>query len=107
MASAPSSSAIGVGAGGGLLRVASNAQLDQDREREQAADRPPPELLTNLAAHVRQAFQAAVDYRQKVGVTERLLQSQRQRMGVYDPERLQEIKRQGGSRTRLASAPSG
>src|SRR5690606_3133184 len=66
-------------------------------ERERAAEAQPEEVL-NLAAHIRSAFEAAVNHRQTSGVTDRLLACQRQRLGNYEPERLAEIARQGGSR---------
>ncbi len=79
-----------------LLRVFSNDELDRmDAERERAA--MPQEPILALAAHVRAAFDAAVNHRQTSGVTDRLLRCQRQRLGVYEPEKAAAIRSQGGS----------
>src|SRR5690606_22691914 len=83
--------------GRGLLRVFNNAELDELSRREDEARRGTPEPILQLAAHIRKAFEAAVNHRQSAGVTERLLKCQRQRMGVYEPEKAQAIREQGGS----------
>lgn len=72
----------------------------QDREAAYKAQQRPE--IQDLAAHVRSAWDAAV--RAKQGVTEaslsieeRLLRSLRQRKGYYDPDKLAEIRKFGGS----------
>lgn len=50
-----------------------------------------------LANYVRQCWVSARDFRQSSGVEMRMQQSLRQRKGEYDPEKLAEIRRAGGS----------
>lgn len=83
----------------GLIRVASNADIE--REESQAAalqaaheanQRP---LLQGLAKHVTDCWQAARDA--KNAVLPRLLRAQRARMGEYDAAKLAHIRAFGGS----------
>lgn len=78
----------------GLLPVMSAGQLEQEtRSRNERVQQQP--LLTGLAQHVRSRWEAAKDA--KVPHEERMLRSMRQRMGQYDPDKLAEIRKQGGS----------
>lgn len=53
------------------------------------------EAINSLAAYIRNCFSTA--YRAKLPITERLLQCERQRRGKYDPDKLAEIRKSGGS----------
>lgn len=84
---------------GGILQVATNAQLiDFEKRREDLQkaqqEQNKPEVLA-LAAHIRKCWEAAK--RGKVEIEERLLKCMRQRKGVYDPEDLIKIRQHGGS----------
>lgn len=84
---------------GGLVQVASNAQLTDFEKRcedlqKAQQEQNLPEILA-LAGHVRKCWEAAK--RGKIEVEERLLKCMRQRKGVYDPEDLAKIRRHGGS----------
>ena len=53
------------------------------------------EPLGRLATHIRSCFEAAVNHRNASGVTERQLACQRQRDGLYDPDKLERIRKAG------------
>ena len=55
----------------------------------------PTELTSNIASYIQKKWSVARDH--KSIITERLLTSQRQRQGIYSPNKLAEIRRQGGS----------
>lgn len=55
----------------------------------------PTELTSNIASYIQKKWAVARDH--KSIITERLLASQRQRQGIYSPNKLAEIRRQGGS----------
>lgn len=87
----------------GLLRVVSPAQLDeQDRERLAAlseANRPNRDLPADLSAFVRGRWMMFRNHRNNGAnsITSRLLRAQRAFEGKYDPEKLREILKFGGS----------
>lgn len=104
MAEIPSQS---VGGNFGALRVIPGGQLDRmdaDRAKakvaaEQAAQRPSELALTNLAGFIRTQFQMMVNHRNNniSGWTERMLSALRTFNRQYDPVKLAEIERFGGS----------
>jgi hypothetical protein len=55
----------------------------------------PVRLLPELSGHIKTCWEEAKDARQVI--TERLLRCERQRRGEYDPDKLAEIKDQGGT----------
>jgi hypothetical protein len=89
-------------AGSGLLRVVSPAELDeQDRQRLAVlseAARPNP-LPADLGAYVRSRWQIMRNARNsgENNLNDRLLRAQRMFEGKYDPQKLYEIKKFGGS----------
>lgn len=54
-----------------------------------------PAAMPGLAAYIRSCYQEAKDSKQDL--TERLLRCERQRRGEYDPEKLMQIREQGGT----------
>lgn len=87
--------------GNGLLRVVSPADLDSQEQTRLAAsseaNRPQP--AQDLGAYVRQRWMAFRNHRNQGNnpLNFRLLRSQRMFEGKYDPEKLAEIKKFGGS----------
>ena len=83
----------------GLVIVKSNAQLDADSAAEQAvrdADaRQQIPVLGGLASHVRKCWEAARDAKQPI--ERQMLKALRQRTGEYEPDKLNEIRKTGGS----------
>lgn len=83
----------------GMIRVASNADIDREEARETArqdayeANQRP--LLQGLAKYVMECWESAKDA--KNGVLPRLLRAQRARLGEYDPGKLAAIRQFGGS----------
>ena len=86
------------GEGPGFLRVVTPAQLDA---QEQAANAPKftQEQADNLAAYVRRRWDAMRNHRNTGNnpLNSRLLRAQRMFEGQYEPAKLQEIRRFGGS----------
>lgn len=85
--------------GTGLLRVIPNSELIR-REREAAAaaaeqGKAQEQLLTGLAGYVMPLWDQAK--RAKNDIRPRLLKALRQRRGEYEPDKLQEIRKTGGS----------
>lgn len=85
--------------GPGFLRVVSPAQLDQQEQARQAASQPTQQQSDNLAAYVRQRWNAMRDQRNTGNnpLSSRLLRAQRMFEGQYEPAKLSEIRRFGGS----------
>lgn len=85
--------------GRGLLRVVSSSEMmEADRLAQEAARREEQakeEVLSSLAGHVLSLWEDAK--RAKEEVRPRLLASLRQRRGEYDPDKLAEIRKTGGS----------
>lgn len=83
----------------GILSVQNNAQMDAARtkadKRSEAAKANNQPLITNLAAHVKTAWNSA--YQAKIEVEQDMLKALRQRRGEYDPDILAEIKKTNGS----------
>jgi hypothetical protein len=92
------SGAIPVSASGGLLRIASNADLVRQEEaaaRQAAEENNNQPVLRGLAGHVMGCWESA--RAAKTVITERLLSAQRARQGKYDPAKEAAIKEFGGS----------
>lgn len=86
--------------GGGLLRVVSNQQLAQSELAAAAqadADRQNDVQESQLAGHVRARMVDMRNFRNAEGISERLLNGLRTYKGMYDQNKLQEIKKFGGS----------
>ena len=77
-----------------LIPVARAADLEaQAKKRSDALQNQP--VIQGLAGHVRSRWTESKDAKQDL--EERMLQCVRQRDGKYDPDKLAEIQRQGGS----------
>jgi hypothetical protein len=86
-------------AGLSLLRVVSNSELDR-RERQVAsdkalADRQNQPLILGLTSHLRECWDAA--QQAKKPIEQKMLKGLRQRNGEYEPDKMRDIKSQGGS----------
>lgn len=87
--------------GRSLLRVVSPAELNEQEQQRYAemadAGRPPP--IADLGSFVRQRWNMMRDHRNSGDnpINERLLRAQRMFEGRYDPSKLAEIKKFGGS----------
>lgn len=82
----------------GLVPVASASQLEADEQKTREAASAAAQrsvVMTSLASHVRSRWSTAKEA--KVDVEKRLLTCIRQRNGEYDPAKLAEIRKQGGS----------
>jgi hypothetical protein len=86
----------GMGSGTGLALIpvarASDLEAQQKKRNTQLQQRP---FIQGLAAHVRKRWSTAKDSRREL--EERMLQCLRQRKGDYDPDKIAEIQKQGGS----------
>ena len=81
--------------GGGLVAIKTNSHLQAEAEKKQAELANNQPIISSLAAHVRQKWQAA--YQAKLQTAEpRMLASIRARRGEYDPDKLNEIRKTGG-----------
>ena len=86
----------------GLVRTVSNAEIDaaeqRAREAAQAALRGDITQYTGLAGYIRTQWDMMVRHRNTVaGWSDRLLAALRAQQGQYDPTKLAEIRRFGGS----------
>jgi len=85
-----------------LLRVVSNAELDQrqalDIERAQQIAKGPNEpTMLALAAHIRKQYQYFKWHRTQFKIQDRYLKALRAYSGEYDPQKLNQVKQFGGS----------
>jgi flagellar biosynthesis regulator FlbT len=81
-----------------FLRVVSNAELDkQDEEAAAQAlqERQNQPMVLGLAQHIRMCWDVAKIA--KKPIEDEMLRALRQRNGQYEPDKLQQIKAQGGS----------
>ena len=80
-----------------LLRVVSNDELSQREEEERRAlmERQNEPLLLGIQGFLRECWDAAV--LAKKPIEQRMLKSLRQRNGQYDPDKLAQIRKHGGS----------
>jgi len=86
----------------GLLRVVSNQQLQEQEEKDRAlksaAQQAPESQYTGLAGYIKTQWDMMVRHRNTVaGWSDRLLASLRAFNGQYDPTKLAEIRKFGGS----------
>lgn len=81
------------------LRVVSNAQMDEREAAAQASQQPSDnQQYTGLVGFIRTEWEVMRRHRDTaVGWTERLLAAMRAFNGVYDPAKLTEIRKFGGS----------
>ncbi len=83
----------------GLITAMGNREIDEraaaDREAQRQAADPYAHLITRLHHHIESCWQAAYDAKQPIEQT--MLEDMRQREGVYDPDKLAAIRKQGGS----------
>lgn len=92
--------ALPIAAGGqsrGLLRIVSNDELDMAQRRTQSLEKLGEKPMSDLANYIRTRFQKAVRHRRTVGIDDELIRDMRSYNGQYDPGKLQEIKRFGGT----------
>lgn len=84
-------------AGLSLLRVVSNAELQQQEDAAAKAmqERQNQPMVLGLAAHLRECWDAAKIA--KKPIEDKMLSALRQRNGEYEADKLQQIKAQGGS----------
>lgn len=81
-----------------MLRVVSNAEMEQQEQADANADVPAQERVTDaLSAHIRTRMQEMRDFRNSYGGAEQLLESLRTFRGKYSPSKLAEIKKANGS----------
>lgn len=78
-----------------LLRTASNAEIDAEEQAEKAEKENSTLFTSTIAAMINQKWEEAKAA--KIEIEENLLQSYRQRKGLYDPSDLSIIREQGGS----------
>lgn len=78
----------------GLLRVVSNSDL-RKQELDAAALRQAQPMITGLAAYISRCWDTAK--LAKMPIETQMLASIRQRNGEYEPTKLNEIRKQGGS----------
>ena len=86
--------------GRGLLRVVSPQELQtQDRLAAEAAARKTTDdaVTTQLASHIRTRLTEMRNFRNTEGIAQRLIDALRVYRGQYDPTKLQEIRKFGGS----------
>lgn len=81
----------------GLIKVAGNDELDLVNKGSQSLANLEPEVLYPLAALIRNRFEKAVRHRRTVGIDEEFIRDMRAYNGQYDPAKLQEINKFGGS----------
>lgn len=81
-------------ASAGLIRIQSNAELVQQEKRE-ADERQHTPLIQGLASHLHSLWEPARIA--KLPIEKKMIKALRQRNGEYEPDKLTEIKMQGGS----------
>lgn len=77
-----------------LIPVARSSDLERESQQRNTEMQNTP-VIQGLAAHARKRWDSARDAKRTI--EERMLQCLRQRNGEYDPDKLADIKRQGGS----------
>lgn len=86
-------------AGLSLLRVVSNAELNRQEQAVAAdkalAERQNQPLILGLTSHLRECWDAA--QQAKKPIEQKMLKALRQRNGEYEPDKMRDIKSQGGS----------
>ncbi len=85
-------------AGLNFLRVVSNAELtkqDEDATAQALQERQNQPMVLGLSQHVRMCWDVAKIA--KKPIEDQMLTAMRQRNGTYEPDKLRQIKQQGGS----------
>jgi len=77
-----------------LIPVARSSDLERESQKRNSEMQATP-VIQGLAAHARKRWESAREAKRTI--EERMLQCLRQRNGEYDPDKLADIKRQGGS----------
>lgn len=77
-----------------LIPVARSSDLERESQKRNIDMQATP-VIQGLSAHARKRWESARE--SKRTLEERMLQCLRQRNGEYDPDKLADIKRQGGS----------
>lgn len=94
----------------GALQVANNTQIGTAAQLERQAVEASQEItepaMTGLAAYISRQWEMMNRHRLALGIADRLLASLRAFNGQYDAQRLQEIKRFGGSDVYARITPS-
>lgn len=82
-----------------LLRVVPNQELVRQEQvaAEQAQASTEDPLVTELAGHIQKRMQEMRNFRNTEGIGQRLIDALRTYKGMYDPSKLAEIKKFGGS----------
>ena len=83
--------------GRGLLRVVGNDELVAADKKSLSMAKLDTEVMTDLANYVRDRFEKAVRHRRTVFVDDELIRAMRAYNGQYDPAKLSEIRKFGGS----------
>lgn len=89
--------AIPLPQGRGTLRVVSPQQLQTAEKLAKSIQEAKPEVLDNLASHVRKKFDTAKRARTTAGVDDKLITAMRAYNGEYSPTKKAEISQFGGS----------
>lgn len=92
-------SAIPVPARHGMLRVVSNQEMlaqEQDAARTAEAQTHDP-VMSELASHIRNRMTEMRNFRNTEGISQRLIDALRTYKGQYDPAKISEIRKFGGS----------
>ena len=90
--------AVPVAPGQGLVRIVSNQQLvEQEKAAERQATEKSNAPLGQLAQHIRARMTDMRNFRNAEGISERLLSALRTYKGMYDVNKMNEIKKFGGS----------
>jgi hypothetical protein len=92
-------SAIPVPTRHSLLRVVSNQEMVQQEQvaASQAQGSTDDPIMSELASHIRHRMTEMRNFRNTEGIAQRLIDALRTYKGQYDPTKLAEIKRFGGS----------
>ena len=77
-----------------LIPVARSSDLERESQKRNSEMQATP-VIQGLAAHARKRWESSREAKRTI--EERMLQCLRQRNGEYDPDKLADIKRQGGS----------
>lgn len=92
-------SAIPVPTRHSLLRVVSNQEMVQQEQvaAQQAQGSTDDPIISELASHIRTRMTEMRNFRNTEGIAQRLIDALRTYKGMYDPTKLAEIKKFGGS----------
>lgn len=83
--------------GRGLLRVVSHDEMVAAEKKSQDLSKLPEETMTDLAKHIRNRFELAVRHRRTINIDDMLIKAMRAYNGQYEPAKLSEIRKFGGS----------